>query len=278
MANASHVSRALSERGFITSSSSSLDDGAGRYTATTGDAGTVLVFPAEPVAAFVMIEALRDAGYSADRMPGSAIISVSGSPRTAVHDALAASADAVDSPVARCLDRDDRGRDRCDAAAVAVVWGSLYAKEQVGPKCMVHLIERLDLNALGPLSGPQAITWLDPAALVAEHTTATRVDTTLDKVPADLLDGLAQALAARRSMVDVALSAARVIDGVDAHRSARAAVKSHEGLACVPRTVIENLRTALNLNDGTEDALIVAAAEQVIARRTTTVTIQEGQA
>lgn len=278
MATASHVSRALSERGFITSSSSSLDDGAGRYTATTGDDGTVLVFPAEPVAAFVMIEALRDAGYIADRMPGSAIISVSGSPRTAVHDALAASTDADDTPVARCLDRDEHGRDRCDAPAVAVVWGNLYAKDQVGPKCTVHLIERLDLNALGPLSGPQAITWLDPTLLPPGHTTATRVDTTIDRVPGDLLDGLAQALAASRSMVDVAMAAARVIDGVDEQRSTRRAAKTADPLTGVPHTVIENLRTALNLNDGTEDALIVAAAEQVIARRVTIDTPQEEQA
>jgi hypothetical protein len=66
----------------------------------------------------------------------------------------------------RCLDRDDEGRARCDRVAVAVPWGTLYEKDQVGPKCAEHLLERHpDLGvsqlALGALSGASAVVFLD---------------------------------------------------------------------------------------------------------------------
>lgn len=72
----------------------------------------------------------------------------------------------------KCLDRDEAGNYRCDQPAVAIPWGTLYAKDQVGPKCADHLRERHpDLGALipGPLSGPAAIVYLYPlrAALAA---------------------------------------------------------------------------------------------------------------
>ena len=157
--------------------------------------------------------------------------------------------------------REERGWMSTDPAGPAhVPWSTV--RDVCGP-----------LTLLVPAAAPDAVPegrWT--------YNPESHVDTTIDRVPGDLLDGLAQALAASRSMVDVAMAAARVIDGVDEQRSTRRAAKTADPLTGVPHTVIENLRTALNLNDGTEDALIVAAAEQVIARRATIDTPQEEQA
>lgn len=65
----------------------------------------------------------------------------------------------------RCLERDSVTKeDCCDQPAVAVVWGTLYSKDQVGPKCLDHLHSsnpNLEATTLsGFLSGPAAIVYL----------------------------------------------------------------------------------------------------------------------
>jgi hypothetical protein len=72
----------------------------------------------------------------------------------------------------RCLDRDDAGNNHCEQRAVAVPWGTLYRKDQVGPKCAEHLRLRHPDATLAPaswLSGPLPILYLDDLHLLMDR-------------------------------------------------------------------------------------------------------------